>query len=231
MKFLKIFMIPIIILGMAALTTMAVYSELPNSSKIMLAPLLAELSLLLYFWKYHLTKNTKSRLFYVYMSFLVMLVFTVKIIVTYLYANGTIPWMPYSVIYFTFVGLVFLAGVLLKVVYGGVNESIKMQYKGETNLASMKNLCIEIIYVLEQSKRETFRQIKLLKQVLEALEYSDPVSHKKTIPLEKEIISKLEFVLKQANSKLFNKINDVTKGTNGILYLIEKRNKVLKDNK
>ena len=229
MKFLKVVVLPIVLLGIAGLVTLAFYSDLPNSTKILLCPLLAELALLLYFWKYQLTKNTTSGLFYIYMTFLVMLVFTVKIIATFLYANGTITWMPYSVIYFTFVGVVFLAGVILKIIYGGVNDSIKMQYKGENNLSIMKNISLEIIFVLEQSKNETIKTIKLVKQISEALQYSDPVTNKKVIPLEKIIIGKLDTTLKYAKNRHFNKIKEVIKGSNGILYLIGKRNDTLRN--
>ncbi len=231
MKFLKIFVIPLVLLGVVGLVTLTFYSDLPNSSKILLCPLLAELSLVLYYWKYRLNKNIKSGVFYIYMTFLVLLVFTVKIIATFLFANGTITWMPYSVIYFTFVGIVFLAGIVLKIIYGGVNESIKMQYKGENNLFKMKDICLETIFVLEQNKEETIKPIKILKQIIDAIEYSDPVSHKKVLPLEKTIIGKLEETLKYAKNKYFNKIKEITKGSNGIIYLLEERNRILRDHK
>jgi len=231
MKLLKIVVIPFVLLGLAALVTLTLYSDLPNSSKILLCPLLAELSLVLYFWKYQLTKNTKSGLFYIYMTFLVLLVFTVKIIATFLYANGTITWMPYSVIYFSFVGVVFLVGILLKVVYGGVNESIKMQYKGEDNLAIMKDLCSEIIYQLDQNKQDSVKTIKIVKQVLDAIEYSDPVTHKKVSALEKEIISKLQSGLKYSKNKHFDKTKSIMKDSNGVLFLIKERNRILQTSK
>lgn len=231
MRFLKIFVVPLVILGVVLLATLAFYSDLPNGARIMLAPLLAELSLVLYFWKYHLTKNTKAGLFFVYMTFLVLLVFTVKIIVTFLYANGTIPWSPYAYIYFGFVGIVFVAGFVLKFMYGGVNESIKMQYKGEGNLIAMRELCFETIHELEKNKQETIKVIRLLNQVLEAIEYSDPVTHKKVIPIEKSIISKLETVLKHAKHKHFNKIRELTRGSTGVLQLLDERNKLLRDKK
>jgi hypothetical protein len=231
MRFLKVIVIPVVILGIGALITLGVYSDLPNSAKILLVPLLGELSLLFYFWKYRLTKNTTSGVFYIYMTFLVLLVFVVKIIATYLYARGTITWMPYSVIYFAFVGLVFIAGWILKIIYGGVNKSIKMQFKGEGNLAKMRDLCKETIHVLEQNKQDSIRATRLMKEVLETIEFSDPVTHKKVIPLEKNIIEKLEKTLYQAKHKLFHKIRDVVKGSTGVLQLLEERNEVLKQYK
>ncbi len=231
MRFLKIVVIPLVIVGLGLIITIAVYSDLPYSEKIMLAPLLAELSILLYFWKFHLTKKTKSGLFHIYMTFLVMLVFVVKIIATYLYSNGTIPWTPYSYIYFTFVGIVFIAGVILKVLYGGTNSAIGMQYKGETNLATMRALCKEITHVLNQNKLEATKAIKGLRQLEDAIEYSDPVSHKKVIPIEKTIIDKLEKTLIYAKNKHFGKIREVIKGSNGVLHLLEERNNRLRQYK
>ena len=231
MKFLKVVVLPVVILGVALIVTMAVYTDLPFSSKIMLAPLLAEVSLLFYYWRWKLTRKTKASLFHIYMTFLVLLVFVVKIIATLLYSNGTITWMPYSVIYFVFVGIVFIAGLLLKWIYGGVNTSIKMQHKGEGNIARMKELCVEIMHVLELNRHEATKAIRAIKQVLDAVEYSDPVTHKKVVPMEKAIISKLETTLKHAKSKLFNKVRDVAKGSSGVLHMLEERNNMLREYK
>ena len=228
MKFLKVVVIPFVILGVVLLATLAVYSDLPYSGRIMLAPLLAELSLLVYFWKYKLSKDTKAGLFHLYMTFLVLLVFTVKLIATFLYSNGTIPWTPYSYIYYAFVGVVFVAGLILKALYGGTNKSIGMQFRGETNLGKMKELCKDIISELEKSRHETIKQIRIMKQILEEIEYSDPVTHKKVIPVEKSIIKDLETILKHAQNKLFSKVKEIAKGSSGILYKLEERNKQIK---
>ena len=106
------------------------------------------------------------------MTFLVLLVFTVKLIATFLYSNGTIPWTPYSYIYYAFVGVVFVAGLILKALYGGTNKSIGMQFRGETNLGKMKELCKDIISELEKSRHETIKQIRIMKQILEEIEYT-----------------------------------------------------------
>ena len=231
MKFLRITIIPIILLGVIGLITLLFFSSLPNSSKILLCPLIAELLLVIYFWKYQLVKKTKSGLFFIYLTFLVLSVFIVKLITTFLYANGTLEWELYLIIYFSFLGVAFVAGTLLKIIYGGVNESIKMQFKGEHSLSKMKELCLETIFVLEQYKKSAKEPIKLLKEVAEAIEFSDPVTHKKASLIEKEIITGLKEGLRHGKNKHFNKIETVMKDSNGVLFLIQKRNSVLKNYK
>jgi hypothetical protein len=150
---------------------------------------------------------------------------------TFLYANGTLEWGTYSVIYFSFIGVAFVAGISLKLIFGGVNNSIKMQYKGENNLSKMKEICSEISNVLTQNKNDVKGSIRLLKEVVEAIEFSDPITHKKAFAIEKEIINRLEVSLKYCKNKHFDKIKSVIKESNGVLYLIQERNRIIKINK
>ena len=63
------------------------------------------------------------------------------------------------------------------------------------------------------------------KQVLDAIEYSDPVTHKKVSSLEKEIIKKLQVGLNYSKNKHFDKTKSIMKDSNGVLFLIKERNR------
>ena len=231
MGFLKKFLVPIIIFAAAGAGTYLLFDTLQNGQDVLLYPLVAELGLVFYFWQYQMTKTKKSGLFYIYLSLIIIFVFVFTLIMSYLYANGSLAYNTFLIVYWIVVALSAIVSFLLRFVYSGLNDSIANQERGEHGLAKMKELAKETMIILDQYRKDASTAIKVLKEVVEALEYSDPVSHKNVYGIEKEIVKGLKVALRHAKNKHFGKINAVFKDSNGVLFLIEKRNSVLKDRK
>ncbi len=231
MGFLKKFLLPIIIFAVVGGLTLILLDSMPNGDQVLLYPLVAELFVVLYFWDYQINKSSKSGLFYIYLTLIVIALFCFSIVWSYLVANNTVTWNTFLIVFWIIVALGFALSGFLKFMYRGLNESLKNQVKGEHGLAKMQEITKETMFVLEMYKKDATEAIKVLKEVDEALEYSDPVSHKNVYGLERQIISGLKTALKHAKNKHFGKIKAVLKDSNGVLFLIEKRNRVLKDSK
>ena len=231
MGFLKKLLVPVIIFAAVGLLTFVLFDSLANGEAVILYPLVAELGVVLYFWQYQLTKSKRSGIFYIYLSVIVVVIFLFSLVMSYLYASANLGWTTFLTIYWIVVALALLAAGFLKLVYRGLNDSIKNQTKGEHGLNKMQEITKETMFVLDQYKKDATEAIKVLKEVDEALEYSDPVSHKSVYAFERQIVSGLKTALRHAKNKHFGKIKAVMKDSNGVLFLIEKRNRVLKDNK
>ena len=231
MGFLKKLIIPLVIFVIVGALTFLLLDAMTNGEQVMLYPLVAELFVVLYFWDYQINKSKKSGIFYIYLTLIVITLFIFTLVWSYLVANGTVAWNTFLLIYWIFVGAGLILSGFLKLMYRGLNESLKNQTKGEHGLAKMQEITKETMFVLENYKKDAKEAIKVLKEVDEALEYSDPVSHKNIYSLERQIVSGLKTALRHAKNKHFGKIKAVMKDSNGVLFLIEKRNRVLKDSK
>jgi|LGOV01.1.fsa_nt_gb hypothetical protein len=231
MGFLKKILLPLIVfVGVGGVTILS-FDKLEFGSEVLLYALGIELLFILYYWDFQLNKSKKSGLFYIYLTILVLFDWVFSIVLIALRATGIIELNVFYLVFWIITGLSVLVSGLLKLTYGGVNDSIKNQAKGEHGLAKMKDICRETMFVLEQYKKDATIAIKVLKEVEEALEYSDPVSHKNVYGIEKQIVSALKTAKKHAKNKLFGKVNKVMKDSNGVLYLIKKRNTILRDSK
>lgn len=231
MGFLKKLLLPIVIFVVVGGITLLLLDSSTNGEIIILYPLVAELFVVFYFWDYQINKSKKSGIFYIYLSVIVITIFLFTLVWSYLFATAQVDWNTFLLIYWIFVGTGLILFGVLKLMYKGLNESLKNQTKGEHGLSKMQEITKETMFVLEQYKKDASEPIKVLKEVDEALEYSDPVSHKNVYSLERQIISGLKTALKHAKNKHFGKIKAVMKDSNGVLFLIEKRNRVLKDSK
>ena len=227
----KKFLLPIILFVVLGVLSFFLLDTMANGASVLFYVLIAELLLLLYFWRYQLQKAKKSGLYYIYVTVIVLFLVIYTLLLSFLYASAAIAWTLFLGMFW----VVFLIGIglliLLGFVYGGLNDALKNQNKGENNLAKMKDICRETIFVLEQYKKDAGDAIQVLKEVEEALEYSDPVTHKKVYGIERQIVGELKTGLRHAKNKLFGKVKSVMKDSNGVLYLIKKRNTVLKDSK
>ncbi len=231
MGFLKKLLVPIVIFVVLGLLTYLLFDALENGAQVMLYPLVAELGAVLYFWQYQLTKSKRSGIFHIYLTIIIVFVFVYTLIVSYIYAAGNIGWTTFLVLFYVVAGVMLLLGAFLKLMYRGLNDSIANQTRGEHGLAKMKEICKETMFILEQYRKDASEAIKVLKEVDEALEYSDPVSHQSVYSIERHIVSELKVARRHAKNKVFGKIKKVLKDSNGVLYQIEKRNRVLRDNK
>ena len=231
MGFLKKLLIPLIIFVIVGGLTYLLLNEMTNGAQVLYYPLVAELFVVFYFWDYQINKDKKSGIFYIYLTLIIITLFVFTLVWSYLTAAGTVAFDTFLLIYWIFVGVGFILAGFLKLMYRGLNESLKNQTKGEHGLAKMQEITKETMFVLEQYKKDASEPIKVLKEVDEALEYSDPVSHKNVYALERQIVNGLKTALKHAKNKHFGKIKAVMKDSNGVLFLIEKRNRVLKDSK
>jgi len=231
MGFLKKLLLPLIIFVVVGGATMMVLDFFQFGNDVLLYALGAELLCILYYWQYQLTKSNKSGIFYIYLTAIVTFDFIIAMVLVVLRALGNIELNVFYLIFWIVVGLSVVVSGLLKLVYSGLNDSLKNQAKGEHGLAKMKDICRETMFILEQYKKDATEAINVLKEVEEALEYSDPVSHKNVYSLERQIVSELKTAKGHAKNKLFGKVNKVMKDSNGVLYLIKKRNTVLRDSK
>lgn len=231
MGFLKKLLVPIIIFVVLGALTYLLLDTLPMGEAVLLYPLVAELGVVLYFWDYQINKNKKSGIFYIYLSLIVITVFLFTLVWSFLVANGSVAWGTFLTVYWIFLAISLVFAGFLKLMYRGLNESLKNQTKGEHGLAKMQELTKETMFILDNYKKDASEPIKVLKEVDEALEFSDPVSHKNVYAIERQIMSGLKTALKHAKNKHFGKIKAVMKDSNGVLFLIEKRNRVLKDSK
>lgn len=231
MGFLKKLLLPLILFVVFGGLTFIVLDSLPKGDLVLLYPLVAELAVVFYFWDYQINKNKKSGIFYIYLTLIVVTLFIFTLVWSYLVATEAVAWSTFLVIYWIFVGVGLLLAGFLKLMYRGLNESLKNQSKGEHGLSKMKEIAKETMFTLDMYKKDATEAIKILKEVDEALEYSDPVSHKNVYAIERQIISELRVALRHAKNKHFGKIKAVMKDSNGVLFLIEKRNRVLKDSK
>ncbi|AIO18634.1 hypothetical protein KQ51_00754 [Candidatus Izimaplasma bacterium HR1] len=231
MGFIKKLLVPLVIFAAVGLLTILLFNSFINGEAVIMYPLIAGLGCVLYFWQYQLTKGKKSGIFYIYLSVIVAFIYIHSLVMSALYANASLDWTTFLGLYWIVVGLAVLGILFLKLMYRGLNDSIKNQSKGEHGLSKMQELAKETMFILDQYKKDASEAIKVLKEVDEALEYSDPVSHKSVYPLERQIVSGLKTGLRHAKNKHFGKIKAVMKDSNGVLFLIEKRNRTLIDNK
>jgi hypothetical protein len=232
MDFLKKLLVPVIIFVVAGIVTYFVFDGLGEAGqRVLFYPLVAELGVVLYFWQYQLTKSKRSGIFYIYLSLIMIFAFVFTLIVSFLYANGSMAWNSFLLLFWIVIGISLVVAGLLKFIYAGLNDSISNQERGEHGLAKMKQVAKETMFVLEQYRKDASEPIKILKEVEEALEYSDPVSHKNVYSIERQIMSGLKTALRHAKNKHFGKIKAVMKDSNGVLFLIDKRNTVLRDSK
>ena len=232
MEFLKKLFMPIIIFVVVGVLTYFLFDAMGAAGqRVLFYPLVAELGLVLYFWQYQLTKAKRSGIFYIYLSVIVIFFFVFALIISFLHANETLAWNTFLLLFWVVFALGLGAAGFLKLIYKGVNQSISDQDRGEHGLAKMKQLSRETMFVLDQYKKDASEAITVLKEVEEALEYSDPVSHKNVYAIERQITGGLKTALRHAKNKHFGKIKAVMKDSNGVLFLIEKRNTVLRDSK
>jgi len=231
MGFLKKLLVPIIIFGVLAILTYLLFDAQTFGNEVMFYALTAELLAVLYFWQYQLSKSKRSGIFYIYLSVIVVFDFGFTLIMAFVRSSENISYNAFIFIYWIVIALSLIAAGLLKLVYRGLNDSIQNQAKGEHGLSKMKQIATETMHILEQYKKDAAEAIKALKEVKEALEYSDPVSHKNVYGIEKQLVSHLKTGLRHAKNKHFGKINAVMKDSNGVLFLVEKRNTLLKESK
>ena len=231
MGFLKKLLLPLIIFVIVGGASILLLDTLEFGNQVLLYALGSELLCILYYWQYQITKSKKSGIFYIYLTLIVTLNLITAMVLVVLRALGNIELNVFYLIFWIAVGLSIVILGLLKLIYSGLNDSVKNQVKGEHGLIKMKDICRETMFILEQYKKDATDAIKVLKEVEEALEYSDPVSHKNVYTLERQIVSELKTAKKHASNKLFGKVRKVMKDSSGVLYLIKKRNTVLKDSK
>ena len=232
MEFLKKLLGPILVFGALGVGTYFLLDSMGEAGqRVLFYPLAVELAAILYFWRYFLTRSKRSGLFYIYLTLLVTFIFVFTLVMSFLAANETLAWNSFLVVFWVVLAISLLAIGFLRFVYAGLNDSISNQARGEHGLAKMKQISKEAMFVLNQYKKDASDAIKVLKEVEEALEYSDPVSHKNVYPIERQIMSGLKTALRHAKNKHFGKIKAVMKDSNGVLFLIEKRNTVLRDSK
>lgn len=227
----KRILLPIILFVVIAGGSILIFDGVTLNDSVLGYVLFAEVFVLLYYWYYHINKSKKSGIYFIYLSAAYLAYFLFTMIIAFVYASGNMGWTAFLVIYFLVLAAILAFILFLNFMYGGLNDSLKNQDRGEHSLAKMREICQETMFVLDQYKKDASEPIAIYKEVAEALEYSDPVSHKKVYPIERQIMSGLKTGLSHAKNKHFGKIKAVLKDSSGVLFLIEKRNRVLKDNK
>ncbi|GEM_PF-5486506 len=227
----KRILLPIILFVVIAGGSILIFDGDTLNDSVLGYVLFAEVFVLLYYWYYHINKNKKSGIYFIYLSAAYATYFIFTMIIAFVYASGNMGWTAFLVIYFLVLAAILGFLFFLNFMYGGLNDSLKNENRGEHSLAKMREICEETIFVLDQYKKDASEPIAVYKEVAEALEFSDPVSHKSVYAIERQIMKGLKTGLSHAKNKYFGKIKAVIKDSNGVLFLIQKRNRVLKDNK
>ena len=98
--------------------------------------------------------------------------------------------------------------------------------KVESSISHFKKIKYEISLILSSNKKEELT--KPLKEVYELIMYSDPVTNNKVSDVEQEIILQIrlfqELAAKSEVNELLNKLEEIKS-------LIDRRNKIIKENK
>lgn len=229
MKLFKKIIIPILMFLGIAVGAYLIFDKMSNGDSVLYYVLIADILCTLYYFSYQLTKKKKSKIYYLYLTSIVFIYFLFTVITSLLAANSSISISGFRLLYFIVIGLLGLAIMGLNLLYGGLNDSIRNQNRGKHNLAKMKQICEEILHILKQKGKDTEEAVKEIEMVIEALEYSDPVSHKSVYSIERKILNELQDALGASKHRLVGKVNKVLKDIDEVMYLIKKRNTILKD--
>lgn len=231
MKLFKRLILPVVIFLVVAYLSLFIMPNMSNGQTAMYYLLVADIVTAIYYFGFLFKKGNSSKIYYLYLNVIMLAFFLFSIVATLAMANETISYSFFVLLYFIVVAVFVILIFVISLLYGGLNQSIKNQNKGEDNLAKMKALCEEILFVLGQKGKDTEVAVKEIEMVKEALEYSDPVSHKSVYGIERRIISELKDALNASKHKIIGKVKKVLRDVNEVMHLIEKRNTVLRDHK